>query len=599
MLSRLNRFLSQRSDALIGVLIAGIAFCIFIFSPVRQMTDSRYSLLLSQSLMDRGSFVLDPYLDSFAYINDPTQWGRGGRFYQLNPVHGHLYYFFPHGSSVLSVPFVAAMNALSISTVNSDGTYNPRSEIVMQSYLATLLMAVLAAVIFFTSRLVLPRSWSILMAMATALGTQVWSTASRGLWNDTWAILLVSLAVYILLGWEVGKRQGSPVALASLLAWAYFVRPTNSVAIIAITVYLLLFHRRQFVKYAAGAAWGAGFVAFSWHEFGEVMPEYFRASRLTFGTFWVALAGNLISPSRGLLIYVPVLAFVGYLLVRFRKAVPARRLVWLSLSVIAAHLVVVSGFTPWNGGGCYGPRYTTGLVPWFALLGILSIRALTDSYRKPDHASRALERRLTFGTGLGLLALSVFVNARGAISMETWKWNGLAINASIDSVWNWRYPQFMAGLIPPPLPGDFPVPESRVYLGTRESNRYVWYGWSGPEPEFRWTDGHRAAFIFALPEASDLRLEINMGPFQVPQKLTVQHIAVELNGHPLGALVLDQPGRTVYSFAVPRDMVGKNNVLVFRLPDAASLFDLGVGEDARLLGVSVEWIGIQPVPPQR
>ena len=73
----------------------------------------------------------------------------------------------------------------------------------------------------------------------------------------------------------------------------------------------------------------------------------------------------------GPLVFVPAIIFVGYLLIRYTKAPISPRLLVLSLAIIAAHLIVISGFPQWWAGRCFGPRFTTGLAPWFVLLSIV------------------------------------------------------------------------------------------------------------------------------------------------------------------------------------------------------------------------------------
>jgi hypothetical protein len=47
-----------------------------------------------------------------------------------------------------------------------------------------------------------------------------------------------------------------------------------------------------------------------------------------------------------------------------------------------------------------------------------------------------------------LLALSIFINGRGAISPPTAEWNlKVDIDRHPERVWNWFNPQFMAGII--------------------------------------------------------------------------------------------------------------------------------------------------------
>ena len=50
---------SLRGDHRIAALLLLFTFALFMLSPVTQVTDSGYSMLLSQSLIDYGSFKLD------------------------------------------------------------------------------------------------------------------------------------------------------------------------------------------------------------------------------------------------------------------------------------------------------------------------------------------------------------------------------------------------------------------------------------------------------------------------------------------------------------------------------------------------------------
>lgn len=589
-----------KPDSLTGGLIFITAFLIFWFSPIHQLTDSNYSMLLSQSLLEHRSFALDQYAipRRQPVYHDNTY--KNGEMYQIELVGPHLYYYLPPGSSVLSVPYVALMNTCGINAANEDGSYNADGETVIETSLAALLMAALACIFFLTARQLLPRGWSALIALAGALGTQVWSTASRALWSDTWAIFLLGMVVLILLRQEIRGRAASPVLLASLLAWMYFVRPTNSVSILAVTIYLLLFHRPLWPRYTAtGALWLAGFIAYSWSNFGQLLPNYFAANRLSFQSFWTAFAGNLLSPSRGLLVYVPVLIFVAYLLVRHWSYLKSHRLAWMALAVILVHLIIIAGFTPWNGGFCYGPRYTTGLVPWFVLLAILGIHAglaWRERERAGGRASAAAAVwRATMAAGGALLLLSVFINARGATSYETWIWNIWPTNVDRvpGKIWDWREPQFLAGLIHPPLPDEFPVMEGQVSFATTEADKYLWYGWSWSEPQIRWSDGREAAVIFALRETGGALLRMKLGPFLVRGKLDEQRVELRLNGRALQTLVLKEGAAQVYSIELPGDALRSRNILTFGLKDAASPKALKTGADERRLGVRVEWMEVE------
>ena len=129
---------------------------------------------------------------------------------------------------------------------------------------------------FHTASLMLPITWSCVVALGAAFGTQIWSTATRGLWSHTWEIFLLGLAVDSILQSDHGRAPMHPVWLATLLAWSYFVRPTGSVPIAVVTIYLLLAHRAIVITYViTGAIWLAAFVAYSSRVFGTWLPPYY------------------------------------------------------------------------------------------------------------------------------------------------------------------------------------------------------------------------------------------------------------------------------------------------------------------------------------
>ena len=444
-----RRLDAKRLDAVLGLAIFVLVLVIFLVSRVHQLADSNYTILLSESLIHHHSFTLDGYRIPRLPPKQQLFHASIGNIYQLEYAGNHIYYFWPPGSSVLSVPFVGLMNVLGTSAATADGTYNPDGEVLIQARLAALLMAALAVVFYFIGRLFLPTGWSLLLALGAALGTQIWSTASRALWSETWGILLLGLAILLLIAHETRRYKLRPALLATLLAWTYFTRPTFAIPIVAVTIYILLYHRKLFLTYAVvGAGWFAVFAAYSWYHFGQLLPNYYFVYQ-HFGSSelgW-ALLGNLISPSRGLLIYVPVLVFTGYLLIRYWSTLPVKRLVILALAVVAVHLIVVSSHSPWYGGHCYGPRYSTGIVPWFFLLSVAGVQA-SESERAPSRG--AISRKIELSVGAILLLMSMTINGLGATSHATWLWNSRPINVDVqpERVWDWRHPQFLAKWIP-------------------------------------------------------------------------------------------------------------------------------------------------------
>jgi hypothetical protein len=595
---------TNKSDLLAVVLIFLGALFVFWISPVSQLSDSHYSLLVSESLLKHRSFALDHYalprLEPQAGIRD--DYVANGGIWQLELVKNHLYYYFPPGSSILSLPYVALANLFGYSVVNPDLTYSPRHEQQLERGLAAILMAALGVVVFLTARVLLPVSWSLIVAFATIFGTQIWSTTSRALWSHTWEVLLVSLVVLMLVKHEFRVRRLHPILFATVLAWTYFVRPSGAIVVLAGTIYVLLYVRTNILEYLlTGLVWIGLFVAYSWTNFSQYVPSYFKASRLRLDLFPTALAGNLISPSRGLLIYVPILLFVGYLLIRYRNFLVSKRLATMALLVIAGHLILVSSFAnrlgDWWGGASYGPRYSSDLVPWFSLLAILGLHEMIRSRRESMVFSK---RRWTAEIALAslLLMVSVVINARGALSNATWKWSQPTSDQQMRALlWDWRHPQFLAGLQGPPPLVDTPVVPigTRLEFSSQSVEKYLWYGWSGAEREFRWTDGKEAAMVFKIERPENLLLTIHAGPFTAGERLAGQNLGVVLNGQRIETLSLQGDSVRQFTLTLPQHLLSNSNTLKFELPNALSPESLGTGNDTRILGIRVEWMELRPL----
>jgi hypothetical protein len=569
------------SSTLAGFTLFATLLAIFWLSPVIQVTDAKFGLLVSHNLLHRRTFTLD----HFAFPKSDIGVHATGVLYQLHEANGHVYYIMPQGSSILSAPFVGLAETFGLTPVNPDGSYNEKQEARLQHALAAFLMAALGWLFYCAARLLLPVPASLAVALGGSLGTQIWSTASRGMWAHTWNSLLWGLVAWLLLRAAARETKPQPVLLATILSWAYFTRPTSAVGIIAVSVYVLWFYRAALVPYAAtGGAWLALFLYWSRSHFGAFFPEYYQAGRLDFSVFGTALAGHLISPGRGLLVYVPASLFVVYLLARRWRELPHKALAVLALACIGGQLFTASAYPHWWGGNSFGPRFLTDLTPWLVLLAILCLAAQR-------------RRRVELAAGLLLLALSIFINGRGALSWQTWYWNSVPdnINTNPHRLWDWRQPQFMAGLLRPPLPAKVP-PNTRIDFTQNAATPFLWYGWSGPEPSARWSDGTEAAVVFNA-EPTDAMLEINLGAFIVPGRLAEQTVTLELNGQTLDTLRLSTDNMETYTFRLrPEWLAATPDVLRFHIPQAAApaaFTDTPEEGDQRLLGVRVDWLEIK------
>src|SRR5262249_254420 len=113
--------------------------------------------------------------------------------------------------------------------------------------------------------------------------------------------------------------------------------------------------------------------------FGQSLPpSVYSTFRPETQHLWRNAAGLLVSPSRGGLIFCPVLLLIAAGLVRFRRTLANHRLLLPAFLAVGGHFATLVCFDQWHGGCCYGPRYFTDVLPWFVLLSVLPIRGLQN-----------------------------------------------------------------------------------------------------------------------------------------------------------------------------------------------------------------------------
>jgi len=338
----------------------------------------------------------------------------------------------------------------------------------LYSKLAASLMAALSALLVFAaSKRVLAvfgmqpdtvKRSALLAAIAYGLGTPVWSTASLAMWTHTPAVLGYAAAIWALIA-------GRPTAAGIAAAAAVIARPATAPA--AALLALFLVHRiavrfrkdpeachaslRDALWFAGAAAVvGATGAAYNLWLFGNLVggaptrTQYWVDELGTAGMFsgslLAGLAGLTISPSRGILIFSPVVivAIVGAVRVwrtRLNDAATQRRDALLlaryaSVAAIAI-LLTYSKFIVWWGGHGYGPRYLTDAMPFVGLL--LAFGFLPRKAALEDPASW----RRTPVAALALLVCSIAVQAIGAFCWPS-PWTLSGNPPYRYRLWNWR-----------------------------------------------------------------------------------------------------------------------------------------------------------------
>jgi hypothetical protein len=411
-----------------------VAFAVY-RSPVHFVSDTQFLLLMDEAILLHGT----PDMSMFQV---PRWQGRDrgynehGYRYMTDVVKGRLLYLYPWGGPILTLPELAAGETLGL-RVAPHSIYNLDNEVKIQTLLAALITAFTAWLLFQTATALLPIWWALAVAFAAVFGSGIWSDSARCVFPQTWELLLTTGVIWLLV-----RQRLRPIWIATLLAWLCFTRPQATPVAALVSLYVLAESRLRMFAYfvGAGAVWAASFASIMLFFFGQLTPPTY-ATGLDFPhDFFYRLEGVLISPSRGLLVFMPTVLVIAYLVVRYRVTLLNRRLALLATVSIMVQLIMVASWRNWWGGWSYGPRLLLGTIPWFFLLGLLGFRAFLD-----DRHLTMQECSAVVAAAMWLVIASVAINTAGAMSMATFRWNAQPpIDFSEPRLWDWSHPQFLA-----------------------------------------------------------------------------------------------------------------------------------------------------------
>lgn len=175
-------------------------------------SDSRWTVYISQSLMQHGDTNLDEYYPliqkdraAVLCIDD-----SGKAIHEDCP--GHWYGWYPIGGPVLTTPLIGAqvliLSALRLWTekkhiIDPEIFWYLRadplpSHRIVEIEAASFILALTACVVFAIARRFLPPIRAVLLAALFALGTSAFSTGGRAIWQHTPSVLLLAIIIWLL-----------------------------------------------------------------------------------------------------------------------------------------------------------------------------------------------------------------------------------------------------------------------------------------------------------------------------------------------------------------------------------------------------------------
>jgi hypothetical protein len=253
-------------------------------------------------------------------------------------------------------------------------------------------------------------------------------------------MLFLTLAMLVVQRMLTSPTRLQALSLGVVLACAVVCRPTNAVlSLICLALIAKRLPRKLPLVLAGSVLIFTPFLLFSWSQYGSPIPPYYLPSRIGENSFpfGESILMNLISPSRGLLIYDPIaIIAVAGLVISWRHRKVRDWQATLGVACVA-HFFVIAYYGS-TGGATYGPRLLLDIVPLFMILAVPALGYLPHRYNRTAVAR--------VGVTLLMIALgwSLFVNATGALLRSGFCWSAtpVPIDSATERVWDWSDPQF-------------------------------------------------------------------------------------------------------------------------------------------------------------
>jgi hypothetical protein len=409
------------------------------------------------SVLMRGSLHVDGYIESyFAPFVDGTF--KSGIYFASKDRNGRWMSSYPVLTPLVITPlYVPAALWLAHRGVRPEDPAMKYWAGAMEKLSAALLAALSVMVLWLALRRVTQPRIALLLAVIYGFASPTWSTSAQALWlhamtEFSLALLLFGLTSGCPSGDKHSRRAAWWMGLGLALAMAN--KPANAVLALPILAWFCWGEYRAWRGsrllpfFAPQVVLGLLVVGYNLYYFGALLGGYNSAFHtMGYGTVASALrgnladaiAGNLVSPSRGLFFYVP------WALLALWGAVQAwRRWSWAPwlLAGVVMHFLLYSKHDRWWAGWSYGPRYITDVMPVlvFCLVPLL------------ERPARWLRPTLA-----ATVALALFVQVVGVYCYPNGEWNSKPTNIddAPQRLWDWHDPQIWRTLRAGPMPMQF------------------------------------------------------------------------------------------------------------------------------------------------
>ena len=372
---------------------------------IMEILDPVTTTYLPVSILSEGNFELSEFK---SLIREKVLVEVNGNFYSIYPVFSSVLV-----TPIYFVPFILGAFDPIYEFPQSDDIAKKVWFIPYLGKFAASILAALSVLIFFSiMKIKFPDRNAMKYAICFGLGTSVWSISSQALFQHPANQVFLLLSVYFLV---IKKNLRLYTSLAGLsLALAVLARPFSVLFLLVITIYVLIDRRKYFTYLLGGIILPTFFLLmYNFTHFGSIFETGYgdEAYQWT-GNVFEGLVGSLISPGRGLFIFTPFLIFGFIGMFKFIKNnVKDGLMIAVGIGIIV-HLLAITKWHGWHGGGSWSYRLILDVIPFIMLF----IPYYEFSFSKTK--KRIFKILVIYSIFIQFLGASTFVSRR----MDVWDW---------------------------------------------------------------------------------------------------------------------------------------------------------------------------------
>ena len=379
--------------------------------------DSLPARHLPFSLLREGNFDFDEF--PLLYSGDAVRIYPvlDGVPYFLRYRDGHYFSAYTPGPGILAVPvyMLPVLAGVSAAAWASE----------LEKVSAVAITALSVVFLFWALAELVSRRWALVLAVIYAFGTSSWSVSSQALWQHGPSQLFLTVLLFCLVR---GMKEERFFAYAGFaMSSAIVMRPTDALIALPVAACVLYTRPRSILRFGLFALPPMVGLLLYYARSGLADEGVWNTTTPVWAFFAQVplvhgLAGLLMSPSRGLFVYSPVLLFsvAGLLWVVLRGPV----LLKATAVGVVLNVLVVSKWFVWWGGYCWGPRLLADTAPILCFF-LYPVTGFLDRHR------------LMKGVFVLFAALSIGMHALGAFFYDG-RWDAEAdVERSDAPLWSW------------------------------------------------------------------------------------------------------------------------------------------------------------------